>query len=77
MNKELNTQLCYNITFGNEKSDRIITVSAKNSAGLSLPSTIIVPNYPGEIQNVFSLVEKVVFKLMTFLLLFSQTMKTI
>ncbi|XP_073681052.1 leukemia inhibitory factor receptor-like [Garra rufa] len=41
-----NTQLCYNFTFGNEKSDRIVTVSAKNSAGLSPPSTAIVPSYP-------------------------------
>ncbi|XP_043077162.1 LIF receptor subunit alpha b [Puntigrus tetrazona] len=39
-------QLCYNITSGNERSDRIIKVSAKNSAGLSPPSTIIVPSYP-------------------------------
>ncbi|XP_016365738.1 leukemia inhibitory factor receptor-like isoform X1 [Sinocyclocheilus rhinocerous] len=45
-NKELKTQLCYNITSGNEKSDGIITVSAKNSAGRSPPSTIIVPTYP-------------------------------
>ncbi|XP_058613206.1 LIF receptor subunit alpha b [Onychostoma macrolepis] len=44
--KELNTQLCYNITSGNEESDRIIRVSAKNSAGLSPPSTIIIPSYP-------------------------------
>uniref|UniRef100_A0A671M1L7 Coiled-coil domain-containing protein 61-like n=1 Tax=Sinocyclocheilus anshuiensis TaxID=1608454 RepID=A0A671M1L7_9TELE len=42
----LNTQLCYKITFGNETSDQIITVSAKNSAGLSPPSTIIVPSNP-------------------------------
>ncbi|KAL1253038.1 hypothetical protein QQF64_017731 [Cirrhinus molitorella] len=41
-----NTQLCYNITFGNEKGDRIVTVSAKNSAGLSPPSTIVIPSYP-------------------------------
>uniref|UniRef100_A0A8C2JAG9 Leukemia inhibitory factor receptor-like n=1 Tax=Cyprinus carpio TaxID=7962 RepID=A0A8C2JAG9_CYPCA len=44
--KDLKTQLCYNITSGNEKSDRIITVSAKNSAGRSPPSTIIIPSYP-------------------------------
>ncbi|XP_059382263.1 leukemia inhibitory factor receptor-like isoform X2 [Carassius carassius] len=50
MKKELKTQLCYTIT-GIEKSDRIITVSANNSAGRSPPSTIIVPSYPGEIQN--------------------------
>ncbi|XP_077089113.1 LIF receptor subunit alpha b [Siphateles boraxobius] len=41
------TQLCYNIIPGNERSDQKITVTAKNSAGLSPPSTIIVPGYPG------------------------------
>ncbi|XP_051732732.1 LIF receptor subunit alpha b isoform X2 [Ctenopharyngodon idella] len=40
-------KLCYNFTLGNERSDQIITVSARNSAGLSPPSTIIVPGYPG------------------------------
>lgn len=40
--------LCCNVTTGNERSDQKITVSAKNSAGLSPPSTIIVPAYPGE-----------------------------
>ncbi|CAM4667824.1 unnamed protein product [Leuciscus chuanchicus] len=40
------TQLCYKITPGNEISDQKITVSAKDSAGLSPPSTIIVPGYP-------------------------------
>uniref|UniRef100_A0A8C2G4M9 LIF receptor subunit alpha b n=1 Tax=Cyprinus carpio TaxID=7962 RepID=A0A8C2G4M9_CYPCA len=40
-----NTQLCYKITLGKEKSDQIITVSANNSAGQSTPSTII-PSYP-------------------------------
>ncbi|XP_048022328.1 LIF receptor subunit alpha b [Megalobrama amblycephala] len=38
--------LCYNVTTGNERSDQNITVSAKNSAGLSPPTTIIVPGYP-------------------------------
>lgn len=60
-----NTQLCYKITLGKEKSDQIITVSANNSAGQSTPSTII-PSYPGEhlkyIQMLFKWVEKVVFK---------------
>ncbi|ROL47551.1 Leukemia inhibitory factor receptor [Anabarilius grahami] len=42
---DINT-LCYNVTTGNERSDQNITVSAKNSAGLSPPTTIIVPGYP-------------------------------
>lgn len=42
------TGLCYKITPGNESSDQKISFSAKNSAGLSPPSTIIVPGYPGE-----------------------------
>ncbi|KAK7143448.1 hypothetical protein R3I93_014568 [Phoxinus phoxinus] len=46
-----NTQ-CFNITPENERSDRKITVSAKNSAGLSPPSTIIVPGYPDNAVNI-------------------------
>jgi len=42
------TQMCYNISPGNERIDQKIIVSAKNSAGLSPPSVIIVPGYPGE-----------------------------
>ncbi|XP_067280344.1 LIF receptor subunit alpha b isoform X2 [Pseudorasbora parva] len=42
---ELDT-LCYEINPGNERNDQNITVSARNSAGLSAPSTIIVPGYP-------------------------------
>ncbi|RXN26982.1 leukemia inhibitory factor receptor-like isoform X2 [Labeo rohita] len=38
-----NKQLCYNITFGSEKN---VTVSAKNSVGLSPPSTIIIQSNP-------------------------------
>lgn len=44
-----NKQLCYNITFGSEKN---VTVSAKNSVGLSPPSTIIIQSNPGEIKYI-------------------------
>ncbi|XP_056118906.1 LIF receptor subunit alpha b [Rhinichthys klamathensis goyatoka] len=46
------TKLCYNISPGNERTDQKITVSAKNSAGLSPPSMIIVPGYPDNEVNV-------------------------
>lgn len=74
-------KLCYNFTLGNERSDQIITVSARNSAGLSPPSTIIVPGYPGEhskyIQKNFKWVEKAVLKRIKFLTYSSQAVKWI
>ncbi|KAG1943516.1 leukemia inhibitory factor receptor [Pimephales promelas] len=50
------TQMCYNISPGNERIDQKITVSAKNSAGLSPPSMIIVPGYPDNEVNVSQIV---------------------
>ncbi|XP_055036716.2 LIF receptor subunit alpha b [Misgurnus anguillicaudatus] len=39
--------LCYPVSFGNKMSDRKISVSAKNSAGLSPPANITITSYPG------------------------------
>lgn len=47
-----NIKLCFNITPGNKRSDQKITVSAKNSAGFSPPSTIIIPGYPDNAVNI-------------------------
>ncbi|XP_056302312.1 LIF receptor subunit alpha b isoform X2 [Danio aesculapii] len=41
-------ELCYSIASGNEKNNQIIKLSAKNSAGLSPPSVLIVPRDPGK-----------------------------
>lgn len=41
-------ELCYSIASENEKNNQIIKLSAKNSAGLSPPSVLIVPHDPGK-----------------------------
>lgn len=44
----------YSVSSENETGNQIISVSAKNSAGLSPPASIIITRYPGEVTSTFS-----------------------
>ncbi|XP_051955429.1 leukemia inhibitory factor receptor-like isoform X2 [Xyrauchen texanus] len=52
IHRGLETPLCHNITYGNDKRDQIITITARNSAGLSPPSSITIPSYPDNGVNI-------------------------